>query len=298
MKRHGFTLIELLVVIAIIALLAAILFPVFARAREKARQTSCASNMKQLGLGVAQYMQDYDERFPGVVDGYPCGPGAAEGFGWAGQVYPYTKSTGVFACPSDVSRPALNPLSYGFNAAIVLNGAFWSASWANVSAQGHAARLTAPAMTVLLFEVQKDIDNRFTGGVNLSADTSSPAGLGMSGPVLNSNYFGMVGGCGAPVGAFATGPTFGQPVGTGAGGFTNDDTFPVGQNGRHTDGANYLLADGHVKWFRSAQISGGLAAVNPTDYPNQQADNIGRAAGTAGLLSAGGGPIAATFSPT
>jgi prepilin-type N-terminal cleavage/methylation domain-containing protein len=67
--RRGFTLIELLVVIAIIAILAAILFPVFARARENARRASCSSNMKQIGLGFLQYTQDYDERMPSVADG-------------------------------------------------------------------------------------------------------------------------------------------------------------------------------------------------------------------------------------
>ena len=96
-NRRGFTLIELLVVIAIIAILAAILFPVFAKAREKARQITCASNEKQLGLGVLQYTQDNDERLPcGNVNG-----GALGNFpdGWAGQIYPYVKSTGVYKCP-------------------------------------------------------------------------------------------------------------------------------------------------------------------------------------------------------
>src|ERR1035437_5810752 len=99
--RLGFTLIELLVVIAIIAILAAILFPVFAKAREKARQTSCASNEKQLGLAFMQYAQDYDERFP-------CGYEQVNlpityGLGWGGEVYPYVKSTGVFTCASDTT---------------------------------------------------------------------------------------------------------------------------------------------------------------------------------------------------
>src|SRR5215469_346721 len=98
-SRSAFTLIELLVVIAIIAILAAILFPVFAQAREKARQTTCASNERQLGLGFLQYIQDYDEYPPnGVQNG---GAGVHAGEGWAGQVYSYVKSTGVFACPDD-----------------------------------------------------------------------------------------------------------------------------------------------------------------------------------------------------
>src|SRR5476651_2537282 len=84
--RRGFTLIELLVVIAIIAILAAILFPVFAQAREKARQISCLSNMNQLGLAFMQYLQDYDEHFPGSY---------YYGQGWAEEIYPYVKSVNV-----------------------------------------------------------------------------------------------------------------------------------------------------------------------------------------------------------
>src|SRR5450631_192882 len=97
----GFTLIELLVVIAIIAILAAILFPVFAKVREKARQTSCLSNEKQLGLGFIQYVQDNDEHWPtGGGGGQPT-----LGTGWAGTIYPYVKSTGVFGCPDDSTNP-------------------------------------------------------------------------------------------------------------------------------------------------------------------------------------------------
>ncbi|MFO7947766.1 MAG: DUF1559 domain-containing protein [Armatimonadota bacterium] len=98
-KRYGFTLIELLVVIAIIAILAAILFPVFARAREKARQSSCLSNMKQIGLAVAMYTQDYDERFPG---GYMFlnGDGNARACGGYDQLAPYINNTQIFVCPS------------------------------------------------------------------------------------------------------------------------------------------------------------------------------------------------------
>src|ERR1700749_5072233 len=100
--KSGFTLIELLVVIAIIAILAAILFPVFAKVREKARAISCLSNTKQLALGCVQYSQDNDEKSADGDD--PTGLGS----GWAGQIYPYVKSTAVFTCPDDSSAELKN----------------------------------------------------------------------------------------------------------------------------------------------------------------------------------------------
>lgn len=94
-KRHGFTLIELLVVIAIIAILAAILFPVFARARENARKSTCQSNLKQLGVAFAMYRQDYDQL------GMPRDTGVAPNrVYWTNLVSPYVKNTGVLRCPS------------------------------------------------------------------------------------------------------------------------------------------------------------------------------------------------------
>jgi prepilin-type N-terminal cleavage/methylation domain-containing protein len=110
-QQRGFTLIELLVVIAIIAILAAILFPVFARAREAARKTSCISNVKQLGLAMHMYVQDYDNtyppRMPLPVPGaaYPCKP--CRTIDWRPYPMPYLKNSGVFQCPSDFGVPSV-----------------------------------------------------------------------------------------------------------------------------------------------------------------------------------------------
>jgi len=102
MYRRGFTLIELLVVIAIIAILAAILFPVFARAREKARQASCGSNLKQISLGMLMYIQDYDEMFPYYAYGsYTVDPWIF----WPHQLQPYIKNWQLYRCPSNASAP-------------------------------------------------------------------------------------------------------------------------------------------------------------------------------------------------
>jgi prepilin-type N-terminal cleavage/methylation domain-containing protein/prepilin-type processing-associated H-X9-DG protein len=139
--RKGFTLIELLVVIAIIAILAAILFPVFAQAREKARAISCINHMKQLGLGIVQYTQDYDEQNLKSFYAFPAGcdwskPVGNLQYSWRFAVQPYIKnSTGVFTCPSDAflgqqsyytsqTNDPNNPLtwmpaSYAVNSAVI-----------------------------------------------------------------------------------------------------------------------------------------------------------------------------------
>lgn len=107
MKR-GFTLIELLVVIAIIAILAAILFPVFARARENARRTSCQSNTKQILLGLKQYIQDNDEQFPTVTS-------SGVTAGWADGIQPYVKSVQLLQCPSETNGPNSTPANAGYS---------------------------------------------------------------------------------------------------------------------------------------------------------------------------------------
>ena len=113
-RFRGFTLIELLVVVAIISLLAAILFPVFARARENARRASCMSNLKQLSLSVMQYTQDYDEHLPPYWNGR-----ASTGDFWMSMVSPYVKNWQVFYCPSDTGgldsskQPTYSQSNYG-----------------------------------------------------------------------------------------------------------------------------------------------------------------------------------------
>ena len=114
--RKGFTLIELLVVIAIIAILAAILFPVFAKAREKARQTSCLSNLKQIALGTLMYAQDYDERLP---HHWVDIPGDRQLYWWE-RIQPYIKNYQLYACPSKPlyahsATYGTMAISYGYN---------------------------------------------------------------------------------------------------------------------------------------------------------------------------------------
>jgi prepilin-type N-terminal cleavage/methylation domain-containing protein len=114
-EHKGFTLIELLVVIAIIAILAAILFPVFARARENARRASCQSNLKQLGLGFAQYTQDYDERYP------PYDGGNAASVGWGNCLMPYLKSSQLWKCPSTLYKQDNYPNGWGLGTGSTYN---------------------------------------------------------------------------------------------------------------------------------------------------------------------------------
>jgi prepilin-type N-terminal cleavage/methylation domain-containing protein/prepilin-type processing-associated H-X9-DG protein len=137
-SQRGFTLIELLVVIAIIAILASILFPVFARARENARRSSCSSNLKQLGLGFMQYSQDYDEKFP------PLRTVGQEG--WATSIQPYIKSWQLFYCPSVSGNYNGTPgiVHYSYNVFLGFDGA-------NIIGRS-VAELQQTSLTVLLLD--------------------------------------------------------------------------------------------------------------------------------------------------
>lgn len=145
MRRHGFTLIELLVVIAIIAILAAILFPVFARAREKARQSACTSNLKQLALGCLMYAQDYDERMP---------PRYYTGYNWLDYlVQPYIKNAQLGYCPST------NAKSYGY-----------SMDYLNYRA---LADIKSPSETVMICDVKQCYNS--SGGLSWDLSVRKPS---------------------------------------------------------------------------------------------------------------------------
>jgi prepilin-type N-terminal cleavage/methylation domain-containing protein/prepilin-type processing-associated H-X9-DG protein len=153
-RRAGFTLIELLVVIAIIAILAAILFPVFAQAREKARATSCLSNMKQLNTAMSMYMQDWDERFPNWRTLVPKSvehPNAK--ITWVENMQPYCKNKNIWVCPSDNTpgRNATNPAtqnSYWLNAYVFL----WSGYSPKHPPSVTLAEIRYPATTIVFTE--------------------------------------------------------------------------------------------------------------------------------------------------
>lgn len=196
MKRKGFTLIELLVVIAIIAILAAILLPVFARARENARKSTCTNNSKQIGMAIMQYTQDYDETFPAMNFGagerpWTTWPGTPAGNNWSAVFYgglqPYLKSQNVLLCPSDSGAALNNNISYAYNEYIEDSGRGWSKLGALSSAPGGAASVTIVA------------ESRFRGIYNDWDGGAQGDGLDRIKNVLNTNppsqrHFGADGG--------------------------------------------------------------------------------------------------------
>jgi prepilin-type N-terminal cleavage/methylation domain-containing protein/prepilin-type processing-associated H-X9-DG protein len=213
--KKGFTLIELLVVIAIIAILAAILFPVFARARENARRSSCQSNLKQMGLGFMQYTQDYDERWPNPWRYNDDG-------NWLPAVYPYIKSAQVFQCPSDSSKTVAGwgtttGFTY-FHTSYGLNYNFLPAGGNQISAGIHSSSITNPAKTVAMTDIGSEPEN---GKSPEAWDTSNEAS------------------------GFLVDDTSSTKVPKSAGG--SNSWAASAPAVRHLETTNVLWADGHVK---------------------------------------------------
>ena len=242
--KRGFTLIELLVVIAIIALLAAILFPVFAAAREKARQTACLSNEKQLGTAFVQYVQDYDEA--------PMLCNNVHG-DWVGPIYPYVKSLDVFRCPDDSSTETvatIHPISYAMNFNVVSAYGIFSPKPPSITLFG------APSSSVLMFEIQ--VKNN-SGGITTTTNPPSELTVDARGVASTFNsadpqpydaYYqtGFIGGMGVPAN-----------VGLGCNPLAARCWLTAG--GVHTGGSNFIFCDGHVKWLAGTQVSGGWNAL-------------------------------------
>ncbi len=234
-RPRGFTLIELLVVIAIIAILAAILFPVFAQAREKARQTSCLSNVKQIGLGISMYTQDYDELLPiqngdyqnflVTLDTQP---------NWPKLTLPYTKNSQIFVCPSSFISP-----SNTINAT--------TAQWPKNSYQGNGVLLNSTGTTLAAIPNSAEIvftqENFYSWLVAYNRPVQTATG-----PV-RYQYWHLV----------DCRPIFSAPPPTTLAGCGEQ------YNSRHLSGGNLAFVDGHAKWRKTTNMRSGDFGLLPDE---------------------------------
>lgn len=228
-REEGFTLIELLVVIAIIAILAAILFPVFASSQAKARSTACLSNIKEIGLGVMMYTGDYDETFP--LRQYYCSASTQPGlgylsgrFGWYNILYPYVKNAEIFTCPDGIQGYKSMPYygHYGMNQHLTGIGAPWAPSPAPVHSD-----IRAPANVFMVLDTGRFVANYAT--------VTNPYGTAIYVP-------------GTCCGRDPAGTRSNRPIKA----FFRYDY----QAGRHNAGNNIAFADGHGKWVKGASLLG------------------------------------------
>ena len=217
--RNAFTLIELLVVIAIIAILASILFPVFERARENARRTSCLSNQKQIGLGFLQYQSDFDGAFPFTSH--------VTGLSWTRTLDPYTKSRQIFRCSSDSSAAWQTPV--GTTPTLRVTSYYLNAYLANeATGTNDFARDTTIQTPSKVIYVAESTDEK-TGDHFHPQLWGAPYDSAPTGHTASSNPY----------------PTFWNASG--------NDTLELALQ-RHFDGCNYVFADGHAKWQKWSQV--------------------------------------------
>jgi prepilin-type N-terminal cleavage/methylation domain-containing protein/prepilin-type processing-associated H-X9-DG protein len=278
-KPTGFTLIELLVVIAIIAILAAILFPVFAQAREKARAITCVSNEKQIGLGFLQYVQDYDERFPPAQE-YP--DAAGNSLLWMSFVYPYIKSgdnaplsgdtfpqtsgtSGVFVCP-DFPVPQ-DGTTYGVN--ITIDSVYYGSTLTPPPPPATLAQLQTPSDTVLVSEMGADDGGGEYDYFDPEEDYWA-SGMGTAGGnYLDYTHYDL--GYNSQDAVYTNCDATSAQIA--AGNYTYGGCGMTPRY-RHTNTSNFIFSDGHAKaivigqlsWYRNIYVQGNYEALEcPTN---------------------------------
>jgi len=284
---EGFTLIELLTVVAIITIIAAILFPVFALAREKGRAATCLSNEKQLSLALQQYVSDNDSTYPNGIQATSAGR-IWQGEGWASQCLPYINSQGVFNCPTDTTSSQAfreTEVSYGYNINLVDQGEGYEDILSGLT----DPELNAPSQTVMLFETSAVSVN--LGSPREGADGSPPSSTNFSasGNGLDNRLYAQTDATTSTANKYATGYLGGRvPLNL------LQTQFPAA-DGRHSLGSNYVFCDGHAHWLRGSSVSSGVPAAdedcNQDDIPALPGCSL-----SAGVESAAGTAIGPTFS--